>query len=78
MENNMKRIKSIRDIRIGDTVIKEGHDQQMFVVGLYAESGTLGVMPADFTGGIVCDFADNPGDVFEFNLAEKTLYKVNE
>lgn len=67
-------VTNIRQLRIGDIIHVKGHDiLEMFVVGIFADAGTLGYQPADRTGMIYADFADNPGDVFEYDLSRDTL-----
>ena len=65
-------VKNITELRIGDVIVDKFYDKPtpMFVVAIFADSGTLGIMPEDGTGSIYADFPDNPGDVFEFKLDE--------
>lgn len=81
-----KPINNIRELRIGDVICRKGGDKSVFVVAIFADPGTLGYQPADHTGMVYADFADNPGDVLEFKLddiemvedAGEYLTKYNE
>ena len=68
MEEKFVEVTNIRQLRIGDIIRVKGHEVEMFVVGIFADAGTLGCQPADHTGVVYADFADNPGDVFEYDL----------
>lgn len=69
-------IKNITELRIGDVIVDKLYDKPtpMLVVAIFADAGTLGIMPEDGTGSIYADFPDNPGDVFEYELDK--IYKV--
>lgn len=70
------QVTSIRDLRIGDEICTKPSMFPFYVVGIFAESGTLGFQPADYTGIIYGDFPDNPSDVFEFDLSKEEIYKI--
>lgn len=74
---NTTPVINIRDLRIGDIVLNPITKDQLFVVAVFADPGTLGFQPADKTGTIYCDFADNPGDVFEYDLSKDDLERVD-
>ena len=66
-------ITNIRELRIGDVVAWKhpmGYGEPVFVVAIFADPGTLGFQPEDYTGSVYCDFADNPGDVLEYKITE--------
>lgn len=63
-------VKNISELRVGDIIASKISHFPMFVVGVFAESGTLGFDAEDYTGTVYADFPDNEGDVFEFNLKE--------
>ena len=69
---------NIRDLRIGDIVLNPITKDQLFVVAIFADAGTLGFQPEDKTGTIYCDFADNPGDVIEYDLSTDDLERVDD
>ena len=71
-------IINIRDLRIGDIVLNPITKDQLFVVAIFADPGTLGFQPEDKTGIIYCDFADNPGDVIEYDLSRDDLERVDD
>ena len=81
---SVEHIHSIRDLRIGDEICvvpgesfdKNTIQKHCFVVALFADAGTLGVQPEDYTGTIYGDFPDNPGDVLEFDLAKDHICKL--
>ena len=75
VERKWSPVENIQELRIGDTVCSRITRFPMYVVGIFADSGTLGFQPANFTGTVYADFADNPGDVFEFELADGNLMK---
>lgn len=74
---NTTHVINIRDLRIGDVVLNPITKTQLFVVAILADPGTLGFQPADKTGTIYCDFADNPGDVIEYDLSRDDLEIVD-
>lgn len=81
---SVEHIHSIRDLRIGDEICvmpgerfdKNTIQKHCFVVALFADKGTLGFQPEDYTGTIYGDFPDNPGDVLEMDLANDRVYKI--
>lgn len=70
-------VESIRDLRIGDEICVRTVKFPVFVVGVFAEAGTLGFEPEARTGTIYGDFPDNEGDVLEYNLAKEEICLIN-
>ena len=75
---NWSKISNIRQVRIGDTIRDAKTQFPMYVVGVLAEPGTLGVQPADYTGIIYGDFNDNPADVWEYDLAKDSVERLEQ
>jgi hypothetical protein len=70
-------VEKINELRIGDEICLRTVKFPVFVVALFADAGTLGFDPAIGTGTIYGDFADNPGDVLEFDLSKDDVCKIN-
>jgi len=73
---NWIKISNIRQLQIGDTVRDSKTQFPMYVVGVLADPGTLGFQPADYTGIVYGDFADNPADVWEYDLTRDMVEKL--
>lgn len=66
-------INNIREILIGDKVCFKGHEDPLFVVGIFAAPDAV-CESKDHTGTVYMDFPDNPGDVLEAEIDE--IYKI--
>lgn len=76
-DKDLIEITNIRQLKIGDLICCKPGFFPMYVVGLFADSNTLGFDSEDRTGIIYADFVDNQGDVFEYNLLVDEIFKID-
>ena len=69
-------VVNISELRIGDKVCLKGHEEPLFVVGIFAAPDAV-CESKDHTGTIYMDFPGNPGDVLEFDLSKDDVCKIN-
>lgn len=75
IELKKRKINNITELGIGD-VVCAGDSIPMTVIGLWADYEDYTSHIADNTGEVICDFDDNEGDVFEYDLSKTELYLV--
>ena len=69
IELKKRKINNITELGIGD-VVCAGDSIPMTVIGLWADYEDYTSHIADNTGEVICDFDDNEGDVFEYDLSK--------
>ena len=66
-------VVNVSELRIGDKVCFKGHEEPLFVVGIFAAPDAV-CESKDHTGSVYMDFPGNPGDVLEAEIDE--IYKI--
>ena len=75
IELKKRKIDNITELGIGD-VVCAGDGFPMTVVGLWADYSDYSAHIPDHTGEVICDFDENAGDVFEYNMSDTDIYLV--
>lgn len=75
IEIKKRKINNITELGIGD-VVCTGNNFPMTVVGLWADYNDYSAHIPDNTGEVICDFDENEGDIFEYDLSNTEIYLV--
>ena len=70
----LTQIHNISELHLGQEIYTKS-GQKYVVVGLFTDVSDL--YPKNDSGTIYADFVDNDGDVLEFDLGKKKLYKFD-
>ena len=76
MADKLVEVINIKELKIGDIICTKDSLLPMYVVGLFADDMFALTFQVNDHEGLVCaDYADNPDEVFTFNLAIDNIYK---